>query len=199
MSTESKPRASQALAKRLQDELMALTMNPEVGVSAFPDGDTLYRWVGTIEGPINTAYDGLTYKLTFVFPSDYPFKPPTVMFRTPCFHPNVSKTGGICLDILSSKWSAMLDIRTILISIRSLLAGENSQLSGGIFTLNDEPANLESKNTRNPITFSNSPDPNINSPLNTTAATLWADQKEFRKVLLEEYNRDVRKVTDGNS
>ncbi|XP_003742046.1 probable ubiquitin-conjugating enzyme E2 C isoform X2 [Galendromus occidentalis] len=164
MSTESKPRASQALAKRLQDELMALTMNPEVGVSAFPDGDTLYRWVGTIEGPINTAYDGLTYKLTFVFPSDYPFKPPTVMFRTPCFHPNVSKTGGICLDILSSKWSAMLDIRTILISIRSLLA-----------------------------------DPNINSPLNTTAATLWADQKEFRKVLLEEYNRDVRKVTDGNS
>lgn len=53
-------------------------MNPEVGVSAFPDGDTLYRWIGTIEGPANTVYDGLKYKLTFLFPTDYPFKPPNV-------------------------------------------------------------------------------------------------------------------------
>jgi len=162
MSTETNPR-SHALSKRLQDELMALTMNPEVGVSAFPDGDTLYRWIGTIEGPVNTAYDGLKYKLTFLFPSDYPFKPPNVTFKTPCFHPNVSKTGAICLDILNTKWSAMLDVRTILISIRSLLG-----------------------------------DPNINSPLNTSAANLWSNQKEFRKVLMEEYNRETRKAAGAN-
>lgn len=58
------------------------------------------------------------------FPRGYPYKPPTVIFITPCFHPNVDfESGSICLDILKEKWSAMYDVKAILISLQSLLGG----------------------------------------------------------------------------
>ena len=40
---------------RLQNELMKLMMAGCKGVSAFPDGDNLFKWIGTIEGPENTV------------------------------------------------------------------------------------------------------------------------------------------------
>lgn len=70
------------------------------GVSAFPEGDNIFSWVGTIKGSSGTVYEGLSYKLCLKFPTDYPFKPPTVKFDPPCFHPNVDQYGNICLDIL---------------------------------------------------------------------------------------------------
>mmetsp|Transcript_12527 Transcript_12527/g.43499 ORF Transcript_12527/g.43499 Transcript_12527/m.43499 type:complete len:370 (+) Transcript_12527:970-2079(+) len=117
---------SHAVAKRLQQELMSLMMNATAGISAFPDGDNIFQWVGTIHGGDGTVYEGLKYKLSLQFPSDYPFKPPTVKFETPCFHPNVDQYGNICLDILKEKWSSVCDVRTVLISIQSLLGDPNN-------------------------------------------------------------------------
>jgi ubiquitin-protein ligase len=70
------------------------------------------------------VYAGLTYKLTLEFPHSYPYSAPVVRFLTPCFHPNVDSVGNICLDILKDKWSALYDVRTILLSIQSLLGGK---------------------------------------------------------------------------
>ncbi|CAI0442810.1 unnamed protein product [Linum tenue] len=72
----------------------------DLGVSAFPEGESIFTWVGTIEGGKGTAYEGLSYKLSLRFPLEYPFKPPQVKFETMCFHPNVDQFGNICLDIL---------------------------------------------------------------------------------------------------
>ena len=69
------------------------------------------------------VYENLSYKLVLEFPSGYPYKAPTVKFETPCYHPNVDGSGNICLDILKEKWSALYDVRTILLSIQSLLGG----------------------------------------------------------------------------
>ena len=96
----------------------------DAGISAFPEGDNILCWVGTIEGSKGTVFDGCTYKLTLEFPNDYPYKPPTVKFKTPCFHPNVDNYGNICLDILQDKWSAVQNVRSILVSIQSLLGGK---------------------------------------------------------------------------
>ncbi|XP_025897752.1 ubiquitin-conjugating enzyme E2 C [Nothoprocta perdicaria] len=71
------------------------------------------------------AYEELRYKLSLEFPSGYPYAAPTVRFLTPCYHPNVDAQGNICLDILKDKWSALYDVRTILLSIQSLLAEPN--------------------------------------------------------------------------
>ncbi len=58
--------------------------------------------------------------------ADYPFKAPLVRFETPCFHPNVDQHGNICLDILKEKWSALYTVRTVLLSIQSLLGEPNN-------------------------------------------------------------------------
>ncbi|XP_069740825.1 ubiquitin-conjugating enzyme E2 C isoform X4 [Narcine bancroftii] len=116
-----------SVSKRLQQELMTLMMSGNKGISAFPESDNLFRWIGTIEGATGTVYEGLRYKLSLEFPSGYPYNPPTVKFLTSCYHPNVDGEGNICLDILKDKWSALYDVRTILLSIQSLLGEPNVQ------------------------------------------------------------------------
>ncbi|EXC38074.1 Ubiquitin-conjugating enzyme E2 19 [Morus notabilis] len=116
---------SQSVLKRLQSELMALMMGGDSGISAFPEGDNIFCWKGTIIGSKDTVFEGTEYRLSLSFSNDYPFKPPKVKFENVCFHPNVDLHGNICLDILQDKWSSAYDVRTILLSIQSLLGEPN--------------------------------------------------------------------------
>jgi ubiquitin-conjugating enzyme E2 C len=110
----------------LQTELMQLMTSSAPGISAFPSADgNLLSWTATIEGPDDTPYAGLTFKLSFSFPSNYPYAPPTVLFKTPIYHPNVDFSGRICLDILKDKWTAAYNIQTVLLSLQSLLGEPN--------------------------------------------------------------------------
>jgi ubiquitin-conjugating enzyme E2 C len=111
---------------RLQTELMQLMMSSTPGISAFPDADgSLMNWTGTITGPEGTYYEGLTFKLSFSFPNNYPYAPPVVLFKTPIYHPNVDFSGRICLDILKDQWSAVYNVQTVLLSLQSLLGEPN--------------------------------------------------------------------------
>ncbi|XP_033754061.1 ubiquitin-conjugating enzyme E2 C-like [Pecten maximus] len=114
-----------SVSKRLQQELMTLLTSNNTGISAFPDGDNLFKWIATLDGATGTVYEGLRYKLILEFPSSYPYQAPTVKFDSPCYHPNVDHHGNICLDILKEKWSALYDVRTILLSLQSLLGEPN--------------------------------------------------------------------------
>uniref|UniRef100_A0A1A8H4T3 Ubiquitin-conjugating enzyme E2 C n=1 Tax=Nothobranchius korthausae TaxID=1143690 RepID=A0A1A8H4T3_9TELE len=116
-----------SVTKRLQQELMTLMMSGDKGISAFPESDNLFKWVGTIDGAQGTVYEGLRYRLSLEFPAGYPYHAPRVKFVTPCFHPNVDNQGFICLDILKDKWSALYDVRSILLSIQSLLGEPNNE------------------------------------------------------------------------
>ncbi|KAK6631389.1 Ubiquitin-conjugating enzyme E2 C [Polyplax serrata] len=122
--TKLKSKSNHSVSTRLQKELMSLMMNPEKSVSAFP-GENLFKWVATMNGPVNTVYEGLSYKLSMEFPQSYPYAPPVVKFTSPCYHPNVDTSGNICLDILKDEWSALYDVRAILLSIQSLLGDPN--------------------------------------------------------------------------
>ncbi len=88
-------------------------------------GRYLLLWTATISGPDDTPYAGLTFKLSFDFPSNYPYAPPTVLFKTPIYHPNVDFSGRICLDILKDKWSAVYNVQSVLLSLQSLLGEPN--------------------------------------------------------------------------
>ncbi|KAG5661142.1 hypothetical protein HG530_011188 [Fusarium avenaceum] len=143
LNAGSKGTDSQSTTKRLQTELMQLMTSPAPGVSAFPSADgNLLSWTATIEGPDDTPYAGLTFKLSFAFPSNYPYAAPTVLFKTPIYHPNVDFSGRICLDILKDKWTAAYNIQTVLLSLQSLL-GEPNNAS----PLNGEAAELWDKDT----------------------------------------------------
>ncbi|KAI0509051.1 putative ubiquitin conjugating enzyme [Xylaria bambusicola] len=132
---------AQSVTKRLQTELMQLMTSPAPGVSAFPSADgNLMSWSATIEGPDDTPYSGLTFKLSFAFPSNYPYAPPTVLFKTPIYHPNVDFSGRICLDILKDKWTAAYNVQTVLLSLQSLLGEPNNSSP-----LNGEAAELWDK------------------------------------------------------
>ena len=115
-----------AAAARLQKELMELMCSAPDGISAFPDNDDLYNWVGTVQGVAGTVYEGLEFNLSLKFPQNYPYEAPTVSFTTPCFHPNVDSHGTICLDILKENWSAVYTAGQVLLSIQSLLDNPNN-------------------------------------------------------------------------
>ncbi len=76
-------------------------------------------------GPPNTPYENGKFDVVLKFDSDYPVKPPSVKFLTPMYHPNIYRDGKICIDILQNEWSPSQNIRTILLSIRSLLMDPN--------------------------------------------------------------------------
>ena len=88
-----------------------------------------------IIGPEGTPYqDGLLY-FRIRFPSDYPFSPPSVLYDSTSpyrIHPNLyagsshrNFLGKVCLSIINTwsgpKWTSVLNIASVLISIQSLL------------------------------------------------------------------------------
>jgi ubiquitin-protein ligase len=108
---------------------MTMMLTPTPGISAFPDDGNMLSWTATITGPTETPYSGLNLKLSFAFPSNYPYAPPTVLFKTPIYHPNVDFSGRICLDILKEKWSAVYNVQSVLLSLQSLLGEPNKYVN----------------------------------------------------------------------
>lgn len=130
-------------------------MEEEHPIRAHPlDESNLNEWEAFIKGPANSPYEGYVYHLFIHFTQDYPLSPPLVQFKTPMFHPNISRgeNAAICLDILKDQWSPVLTLPKVLLSIMSLLT-----------------------------------DPNPDSPLNSSAARLWKNEKT-------EYYEEVRKL-----
>jgi ubiquitin-conjugating enzyme E2 D/E len=111
--------------KRLQKELSEINKNDVPNISAGPINNNLYEWEAVILGPVDTPYQGGIFKLNISIPSNYPFKPPSVIFKTKIYHPNINSSGSICLDILKSQWSPALTLMKVLLSICSLLSDPN--------------------------------------------------------------------------
>ena len=65
-------------------------------------------------------------RLAISIPADYPFTAPTILFTTPCWHPNVDAGGNICVDFLKERWSAAYSVSSLLLSLQSLLADPNT-------------------------------------------------------------------------
>ena len=111
--------------KRIDKELEDLQKDPPFNCSAGPINDDLFYWQATIMGPEESPYHGGLFFLDINFPTDYPFKPPKIYFRTKIYHPNISSNGSICLDILKDQWSPALTVAKVILSICSLLNDPN--------------------------------------------------------------------------
>ncbi|CAK0830020.1 unnamed protein product, partial [Prorocentrum cordatum] len=101
----------------------AATGHPPAPFAAPRGPDELLEWVAELHGPSETPYAGGVFYLSMSFPEEYPMRPPTVLFLTRCFHPNVDEqSGSICLNILKQEWSPLLTVFSTLLSISALLA-----------------------------------------------------------------------------
>lgn len=106
---------------RIKRELSEITQNPPPNCSAEIYKDDLFHWRATVNGPIGTVYEDGIFKLDIRFPIAYPFRPPHIRFVTRIYHCNVDSRGIICLDVLNERWSPVLNIAKILLSIWVLI------------------------------------------------------------------------------
>lgn len=91
-----------------------------------PGPDDIYKpFYVAMKGPDDTPYEGGIFVLSIKFPSDYPFSPPKIEFKTPIYHPNINSSGSICIDILKDGWSASYGLVQTLTSISALLGSPN--------------------------------------------------------------------------
>lgn len=112
---------------RLTKELCDLKKEPDESFDAGPiDSKDFSRWRCSLIGPKESPYEGGVFFVSFDFAVDYPFRPPKVRFVTKLFHPNVSQSGHICLDILYDAWSPALTVARVLLSLRSLMTDPNA-------------------------------------------------------------------------
>ena len=112
--------------RRLEREFREIQNDPPANCTAGPvSEDDLFTWSAMIFGPADSPFTGGVFHLSIRFPSEYPFKPPIITFKTKIYHPNINAAGGICLDILKQQWSPALSISKVLLSILSLLTDAN--------------------------------------------------------------------------
>lgn len=51
----------------------------------------------------NPPYDKGAFRIEIIFPTEYPFKPPKITFKTKIYHPNIDEKGQVCLPVISAE------------------------------------------------------------------------------------------------
>ncbi|KAL5264123.1 hypothetical protein ACHWQZ_G005264 [Mnemiopsis leidyi] len=116
-------------AGRLKKELAQLHKDPVPGISVSVPENNTSSFSCQIIGPPDTAYQDGVFEISLTLPERYPFEPPSVKFLTKIYHPNIDENGRVCLDLLHcpprGSWKPVLNIRTLLTSVRLLLSEPN--------------------------------------------------------------------------
>ena len=115
--------------KRIILDYKDILNDPIEDIFYYNEEDNIYKGYALIIGPKGTPYEFGYYLFEFNFPENYPFSPPKVKFHTydgfTRFNPNLYINGYVCLSILNTwegeKWSACQSIRSILLTLSSIL------------------------------------------------------------------------------
>lgn len=117
--------------QRLLRDVKQIMKNPltDNGIYYTHDDTDMLKGYAMIIGPKNTPYFGGFYFFQFDFPSNYPYSPPKVTFKTndglTRYNPNLYKSGKVCVSILNTwtgeKWSSCQNINSVLLTLCLLL------------------------------------------------------------------------------
>ena len=129
--------SSNAIKRILNRDMKELSkMNLEsMGIYIEFDEDNILNAKSIIIGPKNTPYENGILTFIIEFPKDYPFSPPKISYVSKSrnrIHPNLyvgrskdNYLGKVCLSIINTwsgpKWTSVMHIGSVLLSIQSLL------------------------------------------------------------------------------
>ena len=114
--------------KRIFLDVKDVMNEPIDNIFYVPDEDFNNIGYAMIIGPKDTPYENGYYFFQFIYPDNYPFSPPKVIFKTgdgkTRFNPNLYINGYVCLSLLNTwpgeKWSSCQSLRSILLSLSTL-------------------------------------------------------------------------------
>ena len=120
---------SKATIKRLINDIKQLDDDPLQNIFYRHHQSNMLEGAALIIGPSDTPYAGGYYLFHFKFPTDYPHSPPIVKYKTndglTRMHPNLYKSGKVCLSILNTwpgePWTGCQTISSVLLTIQSIL------------------------------------------------------------------------------
>eukprot|EP01036_Dinobryon_divergens_P030237 gene30237-39448_t len=130
--------SSSTCLPRLRKEYKELQRNPVENIRAAPKESNILEWHYVIEGAKKSVYENGWYHGVVTFPSEYPFKPPSIQMYTPNgrFKPNTR----LCLsmsDFHPETWNPMWSVGTILMGLYSFMQ-EETPTFGSITTSDAE-------------------------------------------------------------
>ncbi|OXG27213.1 ubiquitin-conjugating enzyme E2 S [Cryptococcus neoformans Ze90-1] len=111
----------------LSRQIMALKSDPPEGVRIAVGEEDFTLLEGWVQGPSGTPYEGGYFRIRFAFGSEFPNLPPKCTMVTKIFHPNISKSGEICVDTLKKGWKKEYGVGHVLITIKCLLIFPNPE------------------------------------------------------------------------
>ncbi|KAK9460750.1 ubiquitin-conjugating enzyme/RWD-like protein [Lipomyces oligophaga] len=123
--------ATRAAHKRLVRDYKQIEESPPPYIVAHPSEKNILIWHYVITGPPETPYEGGQYHGTLTFPSDFPFRPPSIRMITPSgrFQTNTR----LCLsmsDFHPDTWTTSWSVSTILVGLLSFMTSDELTTGG---------------------------------------------------------------------
>lgn len=105
--------------KRILKDLeeFEFNVNPEMGISARPLNDTIYKWHANIKGMADTPYEGGIFHFEISIPGDYPNKPPVIEALTPLTN-NFFIAGKYRSEMIEDDWCSGYSLFSVLLQIQ---------------------------------------------------------------------------------
>ncbi|CAI5514643.1 unnamed protein product [Closterium sp. Naga37s-1] len=103
------------VAREVARELRALQQSALDGIRVTVHDDSIATVLAEIDGPEGTPYEGGVFRMKLLLGRDFPNSAPKGFFLTRIFHPNVAKSGEICVSVLKKDWKATLGLKHVLL------------------------------------------------------------------------------------
>jgi len=125
---------SNSATSRLKQDYLRLKKDPVPYVVAEPLPSNILEWHYVVQGPEKSPYEGGYYHGKLIFPSEFPFKPPSIYMITP--NGRFKTNTRLCLSISDyhpDTWNPAWSVSTILTGLLSFML-ERSPTLGSIDT-----------------------------------------------------------------
>ena len=124
-----------SLKRIIKKDIPSIHLNKlnDSGIYVEFNEENLFEAKALIKGPKDSLYEGGFLFFNITFPKNYPFSPPDLSYvgHNIRIHPNIYVSGHqngfgkVCLSILGTwsgpKWTTIMDISSVLLTIQSLL------------------------------------------------------------------------------